>query len=139
MDEKKPFERGLLIDRLQVSNVHMGFKPPNPERDDALEAQIAELRAELGIEAPLLYAPEKEIAAFAKEAELPVVPSSCPADENTQREEMKQLLRDLERSNKGLRHRIFGAIQRGEIDGFHLPDRRPLVFPEPTDTEDNPS
>ncbi|MBE6585293.1 MAG: tRNA 2-thiocytidine(32) synthetase TtcA [Ruminococcaceae bacterium] len=80
---------------------------------------------------PLLYAPEKEVAAFAKEANLPVVSSSCPADENTQREEMKQLLRDLERNNKGLRHRIFGAIQRGEIDGFHLPDRRPLIFPEP--------
>ena len=26
----------------------------------------------------------------------------------------------LERENKGLRYRIFGAIQRGEIDGFKV-------------------
>ena len=31
---------------------------------------------------------------------------------------MKQLLARLERDNKGLRYRIFGAIQRGGIDGF---------------------
>ena len=31
---------------------------------------------------------------------------------------MKQLLASLERKNKGLRYRIFGALQRGEIDGF---------------------
>ena len=31
---------------------------------------------------------------------------------------MKQLLASIERNNKGLRYRIFGAIQRGEIDGF---------------------
>ena len=45
--------------------------------------------------------------------------SLCPADGNTEREEMKKLLSELERNNKGLRYRIFGAIQRGEIDGFH--------------------
>lgn len=87
---------------------------------------------------PLLYAPEKEVRAFAKEAALPVVPSACPANENTERENMKQLLATLERENKGLRHRIFGAMQRAEIDGFHLPDRRPLVFPEPKDCEIDP-
>lgn len=90
-------------------------------------------RVGLRVIRPLLYAPEKEVAAFAKEADLPVVPSSCPADKNTQRESMKQLLCQLERNNKGLRHRIFGAMQRGEIDGFRLPDRRPLLFPEPSD------
>ncbi len=84
---------------------------------------------------PLLYAPEKEVSAFAKEANLPVLPSGCPANENTQRESMKQLLAQLERNNKGLRYRIFGAMQRGEIDGFYLPDRRPLIIPEPTDND----
>ena len=57
-------------------------------------------------------------AEFAKKNELPVISSPCPADKTTQREEMKQLLRNLERQNKGLRYRIFGAITRGEIDGF---------------------
>ncbi len=96
-------------------------------------------RVGLRVIRPLLYAPEKEVAAFAKEAALPVVPSACPANENTQRESMKQLLASLERENRGLRYRIFGAIQRGEIDGFHVPDRRPLVFPEPSDHESEDS
>ena len=48
---------------------------------------------------------------------------------------MKQLLAQLERENKGLRHRIFGAMQRAEIDGFHLPDRRPLIIPEPEESD----
>ena len=31
---------------------------------------------------------------------------------------MKQLLAKLDRENKGLRYRIFGALQRAGIDGF---------------------
>lgn len=67
---------------------------------------------------PMLYMPEKEVKAFAQKNDLPVTPSPCPADKNTQREEMKQLLYTLEKDNKGLRYRIFGAIARGELDGF---------------------
>lgn len=67
---------------------------------------------------PMIYMPEKDVRYFASKAELPVVKSSCPADGNTEREEMKKLLSSLEKQNKGLRYRIFGAIQRGEIDGF---------------------
>ncbi len=85
-------------------------------------------RVDLRVIRPLLYCPEKEIRAFASEVDLPVLPSACPADENTERESMKRLLATLERENRGLRHRIFGAMQRGEIDGFRLPPRRPLKF-----------
>jgi len=67
---------------------------------------------------PMIYMPEKDVRYFSGKAELPVMKSPCPADGNTEREEMKQLLARLERENKGLRYRIFGAIQRGEIDGF---------------------
>ena len=88
-------------------------------------------RVDLRVIRPLLYTPEKEVRAFAASVELPVVESACPANENTQRESMKQLLSSLERQHKGLRHRIFHAMQAHEIDGLHLPDRRPLVMPEP--------
>ena len=67
---------------------------------------------------PMIYMPEKDVAEFARKNQLPVISSPCPADKNTEREEMKQLLRSLERENKGLRYRIFGALCRGEIDGF---------------------
>ena len=33
---------------------------------------------------------------------------------------MKTLLRELDIKHKGLRYRIFGAMQRGEIDGFKI-------------------
>ena len=69
---------------------------------------------------PMIYMPEKDVRYFASKAALPVVKSPCPADGNTEREEMKKLLASLERENKGLRYRIFGAIQRGEIDGFRV-------------------
>lgn len=78
-------------------------------------------RTDLRLIRPMIYMPEKEVRYFASKAQLPVVKSPCPADGNTKRAEMKALLSELERKNKGLRHRIFGAIQRGEVDGFKLP------------------
>ena len=38
---------------------------------------------------------------------------------------MKQLLTSLERQNKGVKHRIFNAMCKGEIDGFKLLGRYP--------------
>jgi tRNA(Ile)-lysidine synthase TilS/MesJ len=67
---------------------------------------------------PMIYMPEKDVRYFTSRTELPVVKSTCPADGNTEREEMKKLLASLEKENKGLRYRIFGAIQRGGIDGY---------------------
>ena len=78
-------------------------------------------RQDLYVIRPMLYMPEKDIRYFAAHNELPVVKSGCPANGNTEREEMKQLLTSLDRKYPGLRYRIFGAMQRGEIDGFHLP------------------
>ena len=85
-------------------------------------------RQELYVIRPLLYAEEKDVAYFARHATppLPVMESKCPANESTEREEMKQLLRRLEKENKGLRHRIFGALCRGELDGFKPTGRLPL-------------
>ena len=72
---------------------------------------------------PLVYMPEKDIRYFAAKAGLPVVKSTCPADGNTEREEMKQLLAKLDREHKGLRYRVFGAIQRAGLDGFRETSR----------------
>ncbi len=68
---------------------------------------------------PLLYAQEKDVEYFVRHAPyLPVTASLCPENHATERENMKQLLHELESKNKGLRHRLFGALCRGEIDGF---------------------
>ncbi len=75
-------------------------------------------RMDVTVIRPMIYMPEKDVRAYAAAAELPVTKSLCPADGNTQREEMKNLLQNLDKTNKGLKYRIFGAIQRGEIDGW---------------------
>ncbi len=74
---------------------------------------------------PLLYATEKDVLYFTNKRQLPVIKSLCPEDHATERENMKKLLSELERNNKGLRHRIFGAMCKGEIDGFKVVGRYP--------------
>ena len=69
---------------------------------------------------PMLFVPEKQIRYFAARADLPVVASKCSANGNTERENMKQLLHTLEREHKGSKHRIFGAMERGEVGGFKV-------------------
>ena len=76
---------------------------------------------------PLIYMPEKDIRYFAAKNGLPVVKSTCPADGNTEREEMKKMLASLDREHRGLKYRIFGAIQRGEIDGFRYLSKMPGI------------
>ena len=75
-------------------------------------------RKDITVIRPMIYMPEKDIRYFANRVELPVIKSPCPADGNTKRADMNTLLNTIERTNKGLKYRIFGAIQRGEIDGF---------------------
>ena len=75
-------------------------------------------RTDITVIRPFIYAPEKDIRYFAASAELPVIESACPANRNTEREAMKKLLADIEFQNKGLRHRIFGAMQKAGLDGF---------------------
>ncbi len=81
---------------------------------------------ELYLIRPMLYVPEKAVRYFTNKASLPVAASKCPANGNTERETMKQLLKQLERENKGLRYRIFGAMQRAGVDGFKEVGKLPI-------------
>ncbi len=74
---------------------------------------------------PLIYATEKDVIYFARRQELPIVKNPCPEDHNTERENMKNLLSSIEKTNKGLKHRIFHALCKGELDGFKLNGRYP--------------
>ncbi len=78
---------------------------------------------------PLIYAEERDVAYFARKRALPIYKNPCPEDRNTERENMKKLLAEIERGNKGLRHRIFRAMCKGEVDGFHLAGRFPDAGP----------
>ena len=77
-------------------------------------------RKDITLIRPLVYAPEKDIKYFINHSDLPVIESSCPADKTTDREAFKRMLNELDRDNKGLKYRIFGAMQRANLDGFGL-------------------
>ena len=64
---------------------------------------------------PFLYLEEKELVYFANKNPMPVCPSGCPADKNTCREEMKDLVKSLARRNPDIKAKLFGAIQRAGL------------------------
>ena len=73
----------------------------------------------------MLYATEKDVEYFVRKRALPIVVSLCPEDHATERENMKKLLAELEKTNKGVKHRIFHAMCSSEIDGFAEKGRYP--------------
>lgn len=78
-------------------------------------------RKKLTMIRPLIYAEEKDIRYFMNgNPNLPLVKSTCPEDKNTEREEMKKLLIMLDKEHKGVKHRIFGALQKSGIDGWGI-------------------
>jgi tRNA 2-thiocytidine biosynthesis protein TtcA len=62
---------------------------------------------------PLVYARERQTAAFAASANLPVIPDSCPAcfEQPTERERIKRLLADEEAQNPGAFPSMLRAMQ----------------------------
>lgn len=71
---------------------------------------------------PMLYLHEKTIRNFALRQQLPVVHNPCPADKNTRREDMKQLLYTLEGRYPGLKDNLFKSFQRLPLPGWERLD-----------------
>ena len=70
---------------------------------------------------PLLYADEALVRSTAERLALPVVHNPCPANGRTKRQEVKELLAELDGRAPGLRERAFGAMKRG-LPGWALQD-----------------
>lgn len=68
---------------------------------------------------PLILAPEKDIMSCCRRNGIVPVKSLCPADKHTAREEMKSWIADRERTDRGFSKRIFGALERSGINGWH--------------------
>lgn len=67
---------------------------------------------------PLIYLQEAEVIGFVRKYSLPVVKSPCPVDGHTKREYIKNLLRQLNLENPGVKKRIFTAIQSENQNDF---------------------
>lgn len=103
-------------------------------RDDALETLLLCLlhegrihtfhprsylsRMDLTVIRPMVYVPEKHVIHVARQLELPIVSSPCPANGNTQREEMKHLLDSLCRLYPNARELMLSALRNEEQYGL---------------------
>ena len=96
-------------------------------RDDALETLLLCLlhegrihtfhpksylsKADLTVIRPMVYLPEKHIIHVVREMQLPIIPSPCPANGATEREEMKYLLDSLCKLYPNAREMMLSALQ----------------------------
>lgn len=69
---------------------------------------------------PLLYCREDEIRRTAERLQLPVVHNPCPADGSSRRQEVKELIGQLEKTYPDLKQKLFGSIQRYPLYGWAL-------------------
>ena len=67
---------------------------------------------------PLIYAPEKSIKTFIKKNSIEVMPKCCPMDGISKREDMKNLIHDLQKNIPTVKTNIYGAIKRSNIKGW---------------------
>ncbi|MDE6501168.1 MAG: tRNA 2-thiocytidine biosynthesis TtcA family protein [Ruminococcus sp.] len=67
---------------------------------------------------PLVLAPERAVKKASHN--LTIVKSQCPADGHTNRQKTKEFIAEMERKEHGFKDRIFGAMQRADIDGWGI-------------------
>ena len=68
---------------------------------------------------PLIYAPEKSIKTFIKKNNIEVMPKCCPMDGVSKREDMKNLIGNLQKDIPTVKTNIYGAIKRSNIPGWN--------------------
>ena len=68
---------------------------------------------------PMIYVRERDIRGAARKYAFPVVSNPCPADGETKREYMKDLIRRLEKETyPGIRKRLFTAVCTSGMEGW---------------------
>ena len=82
---------------------------------------------------PLLYCGEGMVRNAAVRHELPIVHNPCPADGNTRRQEVKELIEHLRKDYPNLKDYVFGAMQRLPLPEWGPKEykRRPLSEEDP--------
>ncbi len=79
---------------------------------------------------PMLYIGEKAVENFAQRMNLPVVHNTCPADKSTKRQEVKDLLAQLQKTYPDVKTKIFGAMQRLPLPEWGPVEHRRRPLPE---------
>lgn len=69
---------------------------------------------------PLLYCREADIRRTVERLRLPVVHNPCPANGSTRRQEVKDLIHQLEGRYPDIKQKLFGSLQRYPLYGWNL-------------------
>ncbi len=77
-------------------------------------------RTELYVIRPLMYMKEADVIGFVNKYNVPVVKSPCPVDKHTKREYVKDLLKEINKDNPGVKDRMFTAIKDSNIKGWKI-------------------
>ena len=67
---------------------------------------------------PLLYVKEQQVRNVAAKLDLPIVHNPCPANGETRRQEVKELIESLSERYPDLKQKLFGAMQRYPLYGW---------------------
>ncbi len=137
-DEKSPcslcanLRRGILNSvaiRVGCNKIALGHN-----EDDVLETFFLKLlyagsintfapisymdRSKVTLIRPLIYIPEKTIRAFVKRNNITPMKKVCPMDGVSKREDMKDLIHEIQKQIPGVKTNIYGAIKRSNIKGW---------------------
>jgi tRNA(Ile)-lysidine synthase TilS/MesJ len=77
-------------------------------------------KTDLYVIRPLIYMNEADVIGFVNKYDIPVVKSPCPVDKTTKREYVKNLVKQINRDNPGVKERMFTAIKDSNINGWTL-------------------
>lgn len=77
-------------------------------------------RGKITLIRPLALIEEKQIERYAKEKKLPFGPSGCPASGKTKRNEIKEWLKILERTNPKIKGNIFRSLSNVKLEYLWL-------------------
>ena len=77
-------------------------------------------RKDITLIRPLLYLWENEVTNAHIREGLPIVKSTCPADGVTERQNIKEYITSLQKKYPDIKQKLYGAMERGGISGFHL-------------------
>lgn len=75
-------------------------------------------RMDLTVIRPMLYLTEADVIGFKNKYDLPVVKNKCPADGNTKREYIKNLIASINKETPGVKNRLFTAMVTENVSGW---------------------
>ena len=75
-------------------------------------------RTGLTVIRPMMYVNESDVIGFQNKYDLPVAKNPCPVDGHTKRQYIKELIKQLNIDNPGVKERLFRAILDGNITGW---------------------